>query len=105
MCGVHTRLLVLPYMLTTDHCVAVFVCRRPCHRTCACAPPGPGWPTHDIETFNLPSPRALHHPEQVAEVCVGALTEAASANKVVEVIAEKEAPARTLKELFSAVTW
>ncbi|KXZ53653.1 hypothetical protein GPECTOR_6g570 [Gonium pectorale] len=42
---------------------------------------------------------------QVAEVCVAALSEPAAANKVVEVIAERDAPSRTYAELFSAVNW
>ncbi|PNW81287.1 hypothetical protein CHLRE_07g349700v5 [Chlamydomonas reinhardtii] len=42
---------------------------------------------------------------QVAEVCVAALTEPAAANKVVEVIAEKDAPAKAWADLFSAVNW
>ncbi|GIL82891.1 hypothetical protein Vretimale_8390 [Volvox reticuliferus] len=42
---------------------------------------------------------------QVADVCVAALTEPAAANKVVEVIAEKDAPVRSLGELFAGVNW
>ncbi|GLC67258.1 hypothetical protein PLESTF_000534300 [Pleodorina starrii] len=42
---------------------------------------------------------------QVAEVCVAALTEPAAANKVVEVIAERGAPAKSLGELLAGVNW
>lgn len=42
---------------------------------------------------------------QVAEVAVGALTEPAAANKVVEVIAKKDAPARTLAELYGVIEY
>ncbi|EFJ41522.1 hypothetical protein VOLCADRAFT_107678 [Volvox carteri f. nagariensis] len=42
---------------------------------------------------------------QVADVCVAALTEPAAANKVVEVIAEKDAPSKPLGELFAGVNW
>ena len=42
---------------------------------------------------------------QVAEVCVAALVEPSAANKVVEVIAEQGAPAKSLAELFAGVTW
>lgn len=42
---------------------------------------------------------------QVADVCVEALVCPAAADKVVEVIAEKDAPARDLADLFAAVTW
>ncbi|PNH07301.1 hypothetical protein TSOC_006254, partial [Tetrabaena socialis] len=42
---------------------------------------------------------------QVAEVCVAALLEPAAENKVVEVIAEKDAPVKTMAELFSGVNW
>ncbi|KAG2496346.1 hypothetical protein HYH03_005576 [Edaphochlamys debaryana] len=42
---------------------------------------------------------------QVAEVCVAALAEPFAQNKVVEVIAERDAPAKTMTELFSGVNW
>jgi hypothetical protein len=43
--------------------------------------------------------------DQVADVCVAALTEPAAGDKVVEVIAEKDAPTRSLGELFAGVNW
>ncbi len=40
---------------------------------------------------------------QVAEVCIAALVEPSARNKVVEIIASKDAPERTFEELFSSV--
>lgn len=40
---------------------------------------------------------------QVAEVCIEALVEPAASNKVVEIIAEPNAPAKTISELFASV--
>lgn len=42
-------------------------------------------------------------PYQVADVCVEALVNPAAADKVVEIIAEQEAPAYTLSQLFENV--
>lgn len=40
---------------------------------------------------------------QVAEVCVASLVEPAAANKIVEIVATREAPQKSLEELFMAV--
>lgn len=40
---------------------------------------------------------------QVAEVCVAALVEPAASGKVVEIIAEQDAPNRPVSELFASV--
>lgn len=41
---------------------------------------------------------------KVAQVCVEALFQPSARNKIVEVIAKKEAPAKSFEELFSSVT-
>jgi uncharacterized protein YbjT (DUF2867 family) len=41
---------------------------------------------------------------KVAQVCVEALFQASARNKIVEVIAKEEAPAKSFEELFSSVT-
>jgi len=40
---------------------------------------------------------------QVADVCVEALVSPAAADKVVEIVAEKTAPVRTIEQLFEGV--
>ena len=68
------------------------------HGRCTAAPCYPPHITHPPQRGLLCSCTV-----QVAEVCVAALVEPAAANKVVEVIAESGAPARTMLELFTAV--
>jgi uncharacterized protein YbjT (DUF2867 family) len=41
---------------------------------------------------------------KVAQVCVSALWEPAAQNKIVEIVAQSQAPARSLAELFAGVT-
>jgi len=41
--------------------------------------------------------------EQVAEVCIASLVEPSAANKIVEIVASKDAPKKSLEELFMAV--
>lgn len=62
---------------------------------------GPGYFTFS-KLASLPSRSILR--SQVAEVCAAALMEPAAANKVVEIIAQQNAPAKTYKELFEGVT-
>ncbi len=67
-----------------------------------------GWKRGLSTVPNLPNLWLVSAPlpaPQVAEVCVAALTERAANNKVVEVIAKKDAPSRTMAELFESVTW
>lgn len=50
---------------------------------------------------------SIHPPVhvQVAEVCVASLVEPAAANKVVEVIAETNAPTNSMSQLFESVAY
>jgi uncharacterized protein YbjT (DUF2867 family) len=57
------------------------------------------------DAFGLPpreSPGSILR-EQVAQVCVAALTEPAAANKVVEIIAKEDAPPLSFAQLFEGV--